>query len=162
MKLTPAVVVTVLAATSAFAQGQIGNPTTKRTIPNTVDIQKVVRSIIGDKTKIKAYCDLAKLYEQMADAEAKNDTKAVGALSLKAQAQLDMLGSDYAKFLDAVDQTGPDFQEGKKIAAALDTLDGSVISGPSNAKWRLMCASSSNNIRKYPACIAPQDLNDPQ
>jgi hypothetical protein len=123
MKLTPAIVVTVLAATSAFAQDQIGNPTTKRTTPNTVDIQKVVRSIIGDNTKIKAYCDLAKLYEQMADAEAKKDTKAAGALSVKAQAQLNMLGSDYAKLLDALDQTGPDSQEGNKISAALDTLD---------------------------------------
>jgi hypothetical protein len=123
MKLTLAVVVTVLASTSAFAQGQIGNPTTTRTTPNTVDVQKVVRSIIGDKTKIKAYCDLEKLYEQLADAEAKNDKKAAGALSLKAQAQLDKLGSDYAKLLDAVDQTDPDSQKGKEIAAALDTLD---------------------------------------
>jgi hypothetical protein len=123
MKLTPAIVVTVLAATSAFAQGQIDNSTTKRTTPNTVDIQKVVRSIIGDKTKIKAYCDLAKLYVQMADAEAKNDTKASGALSLKAQAQLVILGSDYAKLLDAFDQTDPDSQKGKEIAAALDTFD---------------------------------------
>jgi hypothetical protein len=123
MKLTPTVVVTVLAATSTFAQGQIGTPTTKRTTPNTVDVQKVVRSIIGDKTKIKAYCDLAKLYEQLADAEAKNDKKAAGALSLKVQAQLDTLGSDYAKFVDAVDQTDPDSQKRKEIAAALDTLD---------------------------------------
>ena len=123
MKLTPTIVVTVLAATSAFAQGQIDNSTTKRTTPNTVDIQKVVRSIIGDKTKIKAYCDLAKFYVQMADAEAKNDTKASGALSLKAQAQLVILGSDYAKLLDAFDQTDPDSQKGKEIAAALDTFD---------------------------------------
>ena len=123
MKLTPAIVITVLAATSAFAQGQIGNPTTKRTTPDAVDIQKVVRSIIGDKTKIKAYCDLAKLYVQITDAESKNDTKASGALSLKAQAQLVILGSDYAKLLDAFDQTDPESQKGKEIAAALDTFD---------------------------------------
>ncbi len=123
MKLTRAIVVSVLAATSAFAQGQVGNPTTKGKTPNTVDAQKVVRSIIGDKTKIKAYCDVAKLYEQIADAEAKNDMKAVDALSLKAEAQLDILGPDYSKLLDAFDQTGPDTQEGKKISAALDTLD---------------------------------------
>jgi hypothetical protein len=123
MKLTLAIVVTVLATTSAFAQGLFGNPTTKHTIPNTVEIQKVVRSIIGDKTEIKAYCDLAKLYVQMADAEAKNDTKASEALGLKAQAQLNLLGSDYAKLQDAFDQTGPDSQKGKEIAAALDTLD---------------------------------------
>jgi hypothetical protein len=60
---------------------------------------------------------------KIADAEAKNDTKAVEALSQKAQAQLDTLGSDYAKLLDAFDQTGPDSQEGKKISAALDRLD---------------------------------------
>jgi hypothetical protein len=121
MKLTISIVAAVLVAASAFAQGQIG--TTKSTTPSTVDIQKVVRSIIGDKTKIRAYCDLAKLYEQMADADAKNDTKSAGALSQKAQAQLELLGSDYSKLLDAFDQTGPDSEEGKKISAALDTLD---------------------------------------
>ncbi len=123
MSLKSAGVVAVLAATTAFAQGQVDNPTTKHTTPNAVDVQPVVRSIIGDKTKIKAYYDLAKLYEQIADAEAKNDTKAVEALSQKAQAQLDVLGSGYANLLDAFDQTGPDSQEGKKISAALDTLD---------------------------------------
>ena len=123
MSLKSVGVVAVLTATSAFAQGNIDNPTTKRTPPNSVDVQAVVRSIIGDKAKIKAYCDLANLYEQIADVEAKNDTKAVEALSLKAQAQLDMLGSDYAKLLDAFDQTSPESQEGKKISAALDTLD---------------------------------------
>ena len=94
-----------------------------RTTPVAIDVQKVVRSIIGDKTKIKAYCDLAKLYEQMADAEAKHDTNAAGALSLKAQALLDVLGSDYSRLMDAFDQKGPDSEEGKKISTVLDTLD---------------------------------------
>ena len=123
MKLTLTIVVTVLAATSAFAQGPFGNPTTKGTIPNTAEIQKVVRSIIGDRAKIKAYCDLATLLVQMADAEAKYDTKAAGALGQKAQALLATLGSDYTKLQDAFDQTGPDSQKGNEIAAALDTLD---------------------------------------
>jgi hypothetical protein len=123
MKIASAVVVAVLAATSAFALGQIGNPETKRTSTNTVDVQSVMRSIIGEKTKIRAYCDLAKLYEQIADAEAKNDMNAVATLSQKAQAKLDILGSDYAKMQDAFDQTGPDSEEGKKISAAFDMLD---------------------------------------
>jgi hypothetical protein len=45
------------------------------------------------------------------------------ALSQKAHALLDMLGSDYSKLLDAFDQTGPDSEDGKVISAALDTLD---------------------------------------
>jgi hypothetical protein len=123
MKVASSIVVAVLAATSAFAQGQVGNPTTKNTIPSMVDAQKVVRSIVGDKAKIKAYCDLAKLYEQISDAEAKHDMNASEALSQKAHALLDMLGSDYSKLLDAFDQTGPDSEDGKVISAALDTLD---------------------------------------
>ena len=123
MKLTAAIAITVLAATSGYAQGQVGHPETMRTTPIAIDVQKVVRSIIGDKTKIKAYCDLAKLYEQMADAEAKHDTNGAGALSLKAQALLDVLGSDYSRLMDAFDQKGPDSEEGKKISTALDTLD---------------------------------------
>jgi hypothetical protein len=114
------ILIAVLVTTSAFAQGQLSNHTAPST---TVDYQRVVRSITGDKTKIKAYCNLAKLYEQLGDAEAKNDMKTVGTLTGKAQAQLDTLGPNYANLLDAFDQTGPDTEEGKKISAALDALD---------------------------------------
>lgn len=119
MKLAHAFVVIVFATTHAFAKDQTGNPAT----PAKVEAQKIVRSIVGDKSKIKAYCDLAKLYEQMADAEAKKDAKSAGTLNQMAQAQLDKLGPDYAKLLDAFDQTGPDTADGRAISASLDALD---------------------------------------
>jgi hypothetical protein len=123
MKLGPTIVGVLLAATSTVAQGQNDSSATKSAAPNEVDAQKIVGSIIKDKSKIKAYCEVAKLYEQIADAQAKNDMKAVQALSLKVQAQMDTLGSDYAQLQDRFDQTGPDTAEGKKISAALDRLD---------------------------------------
>jgi peptidoglycan hydrolase CwlO-like protein len=47
------------------------------------DAQKVVTIISGDKAKTQAYCDIRKLSEQIEDASAKKDGKAVEELSLK-------------------------------------------------------------------------------
>ena len=113
MKLAHAFVAIVFASASMFAKAAAAN----------VDAPKIVRSIIADKTKVKAYCDLAKLYERISDAEAKKDANAAETLSQMAQARLDQLGPDYAKLLDRFDQTGPDTEEGKTISASLDTLD---------------------------------------
>ena len=54
MKPGQAVVVIFFATTSVFAKDQTATPAN-------FDAQKIVRSIIGDMAKIKAYCELAKL-----------------------------------------------------------------------------------------------------
>ena len=46
--------------------------------------------ISGDKAKLKAYCDIGKLQEQMESAEEKNDTKALDALGVKRSPDLHM------------------------------------------------------------------------
>ena len=45
----------------------------------------------SDKAKLKAYCDIGKLQEQMESAEQKNDTKALDALGAKADSLADKL-----------------------------------------------------------------------
>jgi hypothetical protein len=93
MKLAHVVGVIVFATTAAFANDQTSNPST----PTAADVKEIVRLIVADKTKIKAYCALAKLYKRIAHAEAKNDMKTAEALDLRAQALLDELGPDYAE-----------------------------------------------------------------
>ena len=73
LKLFVAVTIFVTASNAAFAQkDDADNQAPKPTIE---DAQKLVDTIRGDKTKLKAYCELGKLHEQIEKAEEKNDTK---------------------------------------------------------------------------------------
>ena len=81
LKLFVSVAIFVTASNAAFAQkGDAENQAPKPTIE---DAQKLVDTIRGDKTKLKAYCELGKLHEQIEKAEEKNDTKEMDALVAK-------------------------------------------------------------------------------
>ena len=123
MNLKLIVAISVLAATPAFAQGQMSGPPANVPKPTKADVQKVVQSIGGDKAKVQSYCDLAKLNQQMAQAEEKKDTKTLQTLGPKADALMEKLGPDYAKLMDGLDQVDENSAEGKDFAAAFDTLD---------------------------------------
>ena len=62
MKLKLAAAIFALVAIPALAFGQQPPKTPK---PTKADVQKVAQIISGDKTKLQAYCNLKKLYEQM-------------------------------------------------------------------------------------------------
>jgi len=46
-------------------------------LPTIEEVQKVVKTISGDKKKLQAYCELGRLQQQMEEAEEKNDTKLI-------------------------------------------------------------------------------------
>jgi hypothetical protein len=124
MNLKLVVAIAVLAATPAFAQGQMSAPSgAKGPKPTKADVTKVVGSISSDKTKMSAYCDLAKLNQQMAAADEKKDTKTLQDLGPKADALMQKLGPDYAKLMDGLDQVDENSPEGKEFAASFDSLD---------------------------------------
>ena len=66
---------TVLSAFPVIATAQGDNPTAAVPKPTIADVQKVVQTISGDKIKLRAYCDIGKLQDQIRSAEEKNDTK---------------------------------------------------------------------------------------
>ena len=71
MKLKLVATISALAI-PALAHAQQSGPQPKK--PTKADAQNVVQIIISDKVKTQAYCDLAKLEDQVEAAAEKNDT----------------------------------------------------------------------------------------
>jgi uncharacterized coiled-coil DUF342 family protein len=118
-------VVALFALTSmpAFAQVPIGRPAASAPKLTKADVQKVVQTISGDKTKMRAYCDLAKLNQQIAQADQKRDTSQI--IGQKAEDLAQKLGPDYVKLMDGLDQVDDNSGEAEEIAARLDEITAS-------------------------------------
>ncbi len=122
MKLT-AVVVSAFAAVPALAQPQPGAPPAHAPQPTQAEIQKVVATISGDKTKTQQYCEIGQLNQQMAEADQKNDTKALESLGKQADDLTHKIGPEFVKFMDALDRMDDRSEEGKQLMAAVEQLD---------------------------------------
>ena len=91
--------------------------------PTKADVQRVAQTISGNKAKMQQYCDLGKLDNQIAQAEAKKDTEKVTELSQKADAIMRKMGPEYLALVDALQQVGPNSKEGQEMAAEFANLD---------------------------------------
>ena len=121
MNLKFGVAILVLTAMPAFGQAQTDGPKAQKLTK--ADVQKLVHTISGDKTKMQAYCDLAELNQQIARANERKDEKTIEALGPAVDNLMQKLGPDYAKLLDEYDQADENSSEGKEFAAAFDSLD---------------------------------------
>jgi hypothetical protein len=74
------IAVALVAIIPVAASVQTDGANTKVPKPTIADAQKLVQMISSDKAKLKAYCDIGKLQEQMESADQKNDTEALDAL----------------------------------------------------------------------------------
>ncbi len=122
MNLKLVIAISALVAISAIAQAQPGPPPNGPK-PTKADAQRVVQIITSDKAKTQAYCQLAKLNDQMAAADQKKDEKALAALGKQADDLSQKIGPEYVKLMDGLDQIDPDSAEGKQFAALLAPLD---------------------------------------
>src|SRR5262249_39776880 len=86
------------------------------------DIQRVSKIISADPAKKQAYCDTAKIEQQMGDASQKNDTKKVEELSKQADALAKKVGPEYAKLMEALDKVDPSSADGKKLVPAMQEM----------------------------------------
>lgn len=118
MKSLSIVAVLLLAGAPAFAQPP--KTTAKAT---RADAEKVVKVISTDKAKSKAYCDMAKLGEQIDAAEQKKDQKTVDALSKQMDALSEKVGPEYISFMTKMQDVDPNSKEGKDINAAMEGLE---------------------------------------
>ena len=59
----------------------------------------------------------------MAEADQKNDTKALETLGKQADDIAQKIGPEFVKFMDALDQADDRTNEGKELIAAVETLD---------------------------------------
>jgi hypothetical protein len=117
--LAIAVAVASCAGIPAFAQShEPDNPAP----PTIEDVQKLARAISGDKAKLKAYCELGNLYEQLEKAQEKNDTKEFDALGPKIDSLEQQVGPDYRQIMDGLGEVDPNSAEGQKLNAVFEQL----------------------------------------
>jgi hypothetical protein len=119
MKLKFIIAVVVMAAVPLCAQAQ--QP--KAPKPTKADAQRVIKIVSGDKVKTQKYCELAKLGDQMEQADQKKDTKKLDELSLKSDELTTQLGPEYVALMDGLAQLGPNSKDGEDIGTMLEELD---------------------------------------
>jgi hypothetical protein len=122
MKFKAVLTVALFAAFPVLAQAQQNPPAANMPKPTAADIQKLVQTIGADKAKLKTYCDIGALQDQMDQAEKKKDQKALQTLGAKADAMGKQLGPDYEKVMGGLDQVDPNSAEGKKFTAMFEPL----------------------------------------
>jgi len=117
LKFVVAVIAVAAVPLSAQAQKPGAMKVTK------ADAQKVVKIISADKAKTQTYCDMAKLGEQIEQADQKKDTKKVEALSKQMDDMSAKLGPEYAALMDGMQNLDQNSQVGKDIGDTLEGLD---------------------------------------
>jgi hypothetical protein len=122
MKLRLVVAIAALAAMPivALAQAPKGPPPKA---PTKAEIQKVVAMISADKAKVKAYCDIGSLYEQMDQAEQKKDQKKMQDIGKQLEALNQKLGPEYMAVSAGMQAVDPESKEGKELIALWEPLD---------------------------------------
>jgi hypothetical protein len=85
--------------------------------------QKVVATIGGDKAKMKVYCELMTVGEQLDKADEKKDEKAVDALAAKMDALEKQLGPDYTALMDGLQKLKQDSKEAQEVGDVLGALE---------------------------------------
>jgi peptidoglycan hydrolase CwlO-like protein len=111
------VAILVIAAAPVCVQAQKPTPVTK------ADAQNVLKIISGDKAKSQAYCEIAKLGDQMEQANEKRDSKKFDELARKMDELAKTLGAEYAALMDGLPDIDPGSEDGKEIASTFDELD---------------------------------------
>jgi peptidoglycan hydrolase CwlO-like protein len=119
LKLFVAVTILVTASIAAFAQShEPDNPAP----PTIDDAQKLTQTISGDKAELKAFCELDNLYEQIEEAQERNDTEERDALGLKIDGLEQQIGPDYRRVIEGLEEVDPNSAEGQKLREVFEPL----------------------------------------
>jgi hypothetical protein len=121
MKLKLVAAISALAI-PALAHAQQGGPQHVPK-PTKADAQNVVQMITSDKVKTQAYCDLAKLFDQIQVARESNDSNTIQALDKQLLPLVDKIGPEYVKVIEGMDQIDLTSSEGIELLSILSELD---------------------------------------
>jgi len=116
LKLIAAIFAIAVLPLSAQAQPKAAKATK-------ADAERIVKMISADKNKVKIYCEIAKMGDEIDAADQKKDTKKVDELSDKMDNLSKQLGPEYVKFTEALQSLNQDSKEAQDIGAVLETLD---------------------------------------
>jgi hypothetical protein len=111
----------------AFAQSDKPNAQSLR--PTIEDAQKLVDTISGDKEKLKVYCEIGKLDEQLDQADEKGDPTAFEDLVAKRDSLEQQLGPDYIRVIDGLGDwraTKLTVIPGAKVSSTIRTFSDAV------------------------------------
>ena len=110
------VTILVIAAAPVCAQAQNSTPTK-------ADAQKVLKIISSDKAKTRIYCEMAKLDNQMEQANETGDSEKFDKLFQRIYELGKKLGPEYAALIDGLQDIDPESEVGQEISSTLDALD---------------------------------------
>ena len=99
MNLKLVMAVSLFAAVPTIAYAHKDSPAAEASKPTMADAQKLVQTISSNPAKLKVYCDMGKLQEQMEQADQKKDNKALEAFSAKADSLVQQIGPEYVKMM---------------------------------------------------------------
>ena len=119
MNLRLIVTILVIAAAPICAQAQ--KPTPAKVTK--ADAQKVLKIISSNKVKTRIYCEMAKLGDQMVQANETGDAKKFDQLFQRIYELGKKLGPEYAALIDGLQDTDPESEVGQEISSTLDALD---------------------------------------
>jgi hypothetical protein len=105
------------AAAPAYAQQQPNAAKLK------ADAENVVSSISGNKTKVRAYCEITNLGGQMIEAALEKDEKKADALMQRADQLEKILGPEYPALFNALYEADPNSKDVQDILAMFALLD---------------------------------------
>jgi len=84
------------------------------------DAQNVAKIISGDEFKIRAYCEIVELGDQINDEQ---DATKAGELRQKAVKLEEALGPEFIALVSSLKGVNPNSQDGQEISSILDPLD---------------------------------------
>ena len=121
MLLKSLIGVAIFAGTTVAVVGQ-EESTNQTPKPTLADVQHLAEMIGGDKSKLRAYCELGKLHDETRQAVEYNDTNVIAAVAAKTDDFERQLGLEYDKVLNGLDQIDFSSDDGQQIAATFYTL----------------------------------------
>jgi hypothetical protein len=90
--------------------------------PTLADVRHLADAITSDKLKLRAYCELGGIHDQMQQALDNQDANAIDALIAKADALEQQLGIEYERVIEGLEQMDFNTAEGQQIADVFKTL----------------------------------------
>ena len=113
--------VSIFAGTTIVAIAQ-EDPLDETPKPTLADVQHLAEAISSDKFKLRAYCEMGALHDELQQAVQENNASAIAALIAKSDAFEQQLGSEYDKVLDGLDRIDLSSDEGLQIAEVFRSL----------------------------------------
>src|SRR5262249_5950614 len=119
LRTLTAIAILSITTVAAFAQDERNNGAPKPTLSG---VQHVADVITGDKAKLRAYCELGGIHDQLRQALDSQDAKAIDALIAKADAFEQQLGTEYDKVIEGLELIDLSSAEGQEIADVFNAL----------------------------------------